>query len=348
MADISKLTLPNNVTYNLKDANAIKEPATDGTNGQVLITDGNGGRSWGTIEGCDVIDNLTSTSTTSALSANQGKVLNDKFTQLKQDISYVEDTDTAVHAISSGYFVIWKGSIAVATSNISIGDTLSNSNLQLLDEGVANKIQSNIDALDPYFVRTRSATGVTTVNNSYIYGVYLFNGSSVTGLPDSSNWWRFVGMGTCQIASLYSSSALQRTYIRSYQNNVWASWTDMNNQIGTLKNGTFDTTSVATTTNTYVASIELPANSIWIVTGGYDYTTSFTQAATTWIAYGTDNAVVTGSIVRSTGANGGGFNVNTIVSCGVSSGMTVKLAVHQSSGSTRTIKNYRFSAVRIK
>ena len=38
----------------------IKEPATDGTNGQVLTTDGQGGRSWTTVQGGSGVDIATS------------------------------------------------------------------------------------------------------------------------------------------------------------------------------------------------------------------------------------------------------------------------------------------------
>ena len=56
MADISSIKLPNNNTYDIKDAtaradleNKVNEPAVEGISGQVLTTDGNGGRSWTTV-----------------------------------------------------------------------------------------------------------------------------------------------------------------------------------------------------------------------------------------------------------------------------------------------------------
>lgn len=56
MADISSIKLPSGNTYDIKDTtarnqigNKISEPASDGTAGQVLTTDGNGGRSWSSI-----------------------------------------------------------------------------------------------------------------------------------------------------------------------------------------------------------------------------------------------------------------------------------------------------------
>lgn len=62
MADISKIKMPDNQSYDLKDvtarqgiASCIKEPVTDGTSGQVLVTDGNGGRSWATRQDIMVV-----------------------------------------------------------------------------------------------------------------------------------------------------------------------------------------------------------------------------------------------------------------------------------------------------
>lgn len=66
MADISSIKLPNNNTYNIKDAtaradleNKINEPAIEGTTGQVLTTDGNGGRSWTTVSVPTKVSDLT-------------------------------------------------------------------------------------------------------------------------------------------------------------------------------------------------------------------------------------------------------------------------------------------------
>lgn len=56
MADISSIKLPSGNTYDIKDStaraglgNKVNEPAVEGTSGQVLTTDGNGGRSWTTV-----------------------------------------------------------------------------------------------------------------------------------------------------------------------------------------------------------------------------------------------------------------------------------------------------------
>ena len=51
-------------------------------------------------EGISVVDNLTSTSTTSALSANQGKVLNDKITELSKGVTILSTTGGTISVSS--------------------------------------------------------------------------------------------------------------------------------------------------------------------------------------------------------------------------------------------------------
>lgn len=53
-------------------------------------------------------------------------------------IAIVEDTDTAVHAIDKDKYVIWKSNPCKALEDISIGDTLSSSNLGSLQNGISN------------------------------------------------------------------------------------------------------------------------------------------------------------------------------------------------------------------
>ena len=59
--------------------------------------------------------------------------------KIKGDIGIVENGDVATHAISSGYYVIWKGDLYVAKTDISSGTTLSsasNGNLTAKTQGI--------------------------------------------------------------------------------------------------------------------------------------------------------------------------------------------------------------------
>lgn len=67
--------------------------------------------------------------------------------QLKADIGIVENTNTASHNISEGQYVIWKGSLYVASSAISSGATLSDANLTAVSGGGLNALNGKIDNL---------------------------------------------------------------------------------------------------------------------------------------------------------------------------------------------------------
>ena len=63
---------------------------------------------------------------------------------LKSDIAIVENTNNATHNIASGLFVVWKGSLYTALSNIAIGDGLSASNLAAVPNGGLNALNSKV------------------------------------------------------------------------------------------------------------------------------------------------------------------------------------------------------------
>lgn len=75
---------------------------------------------------------------------------------LKSDIAIVEDTDNATHNITSGQYVVWKGSLYTASSNISIGDGLSGSNLSAVSNGGLNDLASGLFATVNAFIPARS------------------------------------------------------------------------------------------------------------------------------------------------------------------------------------------------
>lgn len=58
------------------------------------------------------------------------------------NIAIVQTTNTATRAISSGQFVLWKGSLYKASAAIASGATLSSSNLTAVSDGVANELNS--------------------------------------------------------------------------------------------------------------------------------------------------------------------------------------------------------------
>lgn len=63
--------------------------------------------------------------------------------KIKGDIGIVENGDVATHTIPNGYYVIWKGDLYVAKTNISSGTTLSaesNGNLTAKSNGLGGEV----------------------------------------------------------------------------------------------------------------------------------------------------------------------------------------------------------------
>ena len=114
--------------------------------------------------------------------------------------------------------------------------------------------------------------------------------------------------------------------------------------IGTVKDGTFTTTTVASETNTTLCSLTLEKG-VWIITGGFQWTTSFGQI--TIASFQTSQGVIPGAIVRDSVGSGGGFDLTTIVYTDNAS-LTVDFVGYQASGSSKEIKSTKFRAVRIK
>jgi len=74
--------------------------------------------------------------------------LNTKVGQIKSDIAIVEDTNNATHNITAGQYVVWNGLLYTASSNISIGDGLSASNLSTVPAGGLNDLHNQVTTLN--------------------------------------------------------------------------------------------------------------------------------------------------------------------------------------------------------
>ena len=68
---------------------------------------------------------------------------------IKRGIAYLESTDTAVNNIPAGNYVFWKNYPYISTSAISIGDTLSSTNLTpVATGGFINALKTEINTLN--------------------------------------------------------------------------------------------------------------------------------------------------------------------------------------------------------
>lgn len=91
---------------------------------------------------------------------------------LKSDMAIVENTNNATHNISIGQYVIWKGSLYKASTNISSGDGLSGTNLSAVSNGGLNDLGGKIAnfALTKYDSWQRSTgheSGTTLPKNTW-------------------------------------------------------------------------------------------------------------------------------------------------------------------------------------
>lgn len=107
----------------------------------------------------------------------------------------------------------------------------------------------------------------------------------------------------------------------------------------TVVTGSASTTTIPTGTTTTVSTISLPAGT-WVITGAFEFSTTFTQAAI--ISF---SGITPTSTVRGTGTDGGGFCTTSIQV--LSATTSVSLTAYQASGSNKTIKNVLFKAVKI-
>ena len=97
---------------------------------------------------------------------------------LKSDIAIVENTNNATHNIASGQYVVWKGSLYTALSNIAIGDGLSASNLAAVPNGGLNDLGSQIATLNNKFDYSQLLTSNDNLDN-IPNGTYHFDGNSI-------------------------------------------------------------------------------------------------------------------------------------------------------------------------
>lgn len=112
--------------------------------------------------------------------------------KIKGDIGIVENGDVATHAITSGYYVIWKGDLYIAKTDISSGTTLSaasNGNLTAKPNGLGAEVaalNSNLNAFS--VVNFEPVSGITSDLFIRRYGrIVCVNGYLTANTAFSSN-----------------------------------------------------------------------------------------------------------------------------------------------------------------
>lgn len=93
-------------------------------------------------------DNINRDGNTSQTIADALTSIESKTNAAYNSLAYIEETNQASHNINSGSYVLWNGSLYKASSNISIGDTLSSSNLTAVANGGFNSLNEDVANLN--------------------------------------------------------------------------------------------------------------------------------------------------------------------------------------------------------
>ena len=113
------------------------------------------------VKGSDLIVSTTDTRTIAQAISDLASTDYD----IKNAFAYVENTNTATQNIPADSYVIWQNNDYISTQAISIGDTLSGSNLTALSAGgVCNTIKNNISDLLKIKSITQQITWFSTGN----------------------------------------------------------------------------------------------------------------------------------------------------------------------------------------
>jgi hypothetical protein len=145
--------------------------------------------------------------------------------KIKGDIGIVENGDVATHAIPRGYYVIWKGDLYVAKTDISSGTTLSTSNLTAKPNGIGADVATLSNNLDNVI----SESILTDLNYvpSKINLVYMRRYSNTSqNVPDNSSGMVF----TLKIATngdsiiQFAISFSLKIYTRRKASGTWGEW----------------------------------------------------------------------------------------------------------------------------
>ena len=90
---------------------------------------------------------------------------------IKGSVAYVENTNTATQNIPAGAYVIWQNAPYIASQAISIGETLSGTNLTAISAGgISNAINDDINTVNSkltQLVKSVEVSGTTDANGNY-------------------------------------------------------------------------------------------------------------------------------------------------------------------------------------
>lgn len=169
-------------------------PPTDGKSNQVLKLDENGNVVWANDDMRDIVDDLTSTDTDKALSANMGKYLQDNkldnalIEKKSFIISHILETKDNALNITSGYITYNKTNNSFSSKSISTAFP------------VASSDTTGVMSVDHYNLLSCIVTNASTVDNGLLHNLASFSYSDTyvrhnvsVIYKQTNNTWRTVG-----------------------------------------------------------------------------------------------------------------------------------------------------------
>ncbi len=158
-------------------------PPTDGKSNQVLKLDENGNVVWAADDMRDIVDDLTSTDTDKALSANMGKYLQDNkldnalIEKKSFIISHILETKDSALNITSGYITYNKTSNSFSSKSISTVFPVASSNttgVMSIDHynllaNIVTNASTNINGIVHKLTNYSYSTNTVTHNSSILY-----------------------------------------------------------------------------------------------------------------------------------------------------------------------------------
>ena len=139
------------------------------------------------VKGSDLIVSTTDTRTIAQAISD---LTNDDY-NTREALAYTEETNVATQNIPSGAYVIWKGDDYVSTQAISIGDTLSGTNLSALTGGgITNDLRKDVNTvINKTTIKSAPVSGTTNTYGELLTGIQVTDINSIISarILDSNN-----------------------------------------------------------------------------------------------------------------------------------------------------------------
>lgn len=188
-------------------------PPTNGKSNQVLKLDDNGNVVWAVDDMRDIVDNLTSTDTDKALSANMGKYLQDNkldnalIEKKSFIISHILETKDNALNITSGYITYNKTSNSFSSKSVSTVFPVASSNttgVMSIDHynllaNIVTNASTNINGIIHKLTNYSYSTNTVTHNSSMLY-------KASTGIWSTANVTHTINAATTTKAGVMTAA----------------------------------------------------------------------------------------------------------------------------------------------